>query len=106
MHSTIQKALSALNNAEFVDYFNEMGKLKEQMSSDQQTDYATFKKQFIQNKYDHNFNQRLKMFAQEVDNYLDTSNPGDPIDTDPVPEDVSNKVLMNMMDEAFDDDQF
>jgi hypothetical protein len=63
MHSTIQKALAALQNANYSSYFEEMDKI---VPISLQNPYQEHKGKFISGNYPYNFYQILEVFAKEV----------------------------------------
>lgn len=76
MHSTIQKALTHLQNAYYVGYFEEMDKVH--IPAQCQNPYATQKAIFTSGQpIPHDFSQKLEVLAKQIMG-LDKENPANP----------------------------
>lgn len=76
MNSTIQKALAALQNANYSVYFEEMDKV---VPVSLKNPYQEHKSKFISGNYPHNFYQQLEVFAKNLlveDTTVISSNSG------------------------------
>lgn len=64
----LQEALKCLENADYVGYFEEMDKLKDEMSGELKNIYSNLKNMFMGGsyKYEHNFYQQLAVFVAKI----------------------------------------
>lgn len=63
MHPNIQKALKNLESGDFASFFEE---LKDIIPRNQLTTFSQLRDQYIKDRYPHDFDQKLRLFASSI----------------------------------------
>lgn len=98
MHENIQRALKALERANYAGYFEELGKV---VPDDLKINFSNLRNEFVTGRYGANYENRLSIFAKEVDEAVTLNNTPKPDNNNP--SDMTNNELIKLIESSFDD---